>query len=320
MTDRPEHEPAPPPQPTPQPPPPVEADGETVGGGSRLEALRRSAGRERERAVRRFARVQDRRGIREPVLALRFEQRTGASLLAAGLAYRLFLWLLPFGLLVAAVASFWVRSGARSLEETARTLGLGGIAAHSAISAVEQGSRARWYLLVTGVVLLVWAGIGAVRALRVTARLAWDLQPSRLHRPLLASAGFTLVAVAGLGFSTVASWARHVSPGWGVLATVGDALVYAGLGLWALGHLPRPDGVRWRDQWPGALLIGLGASAVQIFLAYFLARRLERAPSLYGTLGASSVVMLVLFVIARLLVAAMFLNAAVRRASERDGA
>ena len=37
------------------------------------------------------------------------EQRSGAALLAGGLAYRLFFWLVSFGLVVAAAASFWER-------------------------------------------------------------------------------------------------------------------------------------------------------------------------------------------------------------------
>ncbi len=236
----------------------------------------------------------------------------GAALLAGGLAYRLFLWLLPFGLVIAAIASFWVRGSPKSLEDTARSFGLGGVAAHSAVTAMQQGSRARWYLLVVGTVLLVWAGIGAVRALRVAARLAWGLQTSRLRRPLLASGAFTVIGTIGLASSIGASWARHHSSVWGLVVTLGDALLYAGLALFALSHLPRPEGASWRNLWPGAVLIGLGMSAVQVFLAYFLAARLQRAPTLYGTLGASSVVLLVLFLIARLLVSAMFLNAAIR--------
>jgi len=160
---------------------------------------------------------------------------------------------------------------------------------------------------------MVWAGIGAVRALRVTARLAWGVQTSRLRRPLLTSAAFTMIGTIGLASSIGASWARHHSSAWGLVATLCDAFVYASLALFALSHLPCPDGARWRMLWPGALLIGLGLSGVQVFLAYSLAGRLERAPTLYGTLGASSVVLLVLFVIARLLVSALFLNAAILR-------
>ncbi len=238
--------------------------------------------------------------------------------MSGGLAYRFFLWLVPFGLLVAAIASFWVRLSRTSLEDTAKTFGLGGVAAHSATAAVEDGSRARWYLLGAGLLLIAWAGIGAVRALRVAARLAWGLEPERLRRPLRASATFTAVCVIGLAASMLASWARHHLASVGLVVTLGDSLVYALLGLFAFSHLPRPKDTSWRVLWPGALLVGFGVSAVHLFLAYFLASRLERSPSLYGTLGASTVVLLVLFLIARLAVSAMFLNATIQRLRSAD--
>jgi hypothetical protein len=39
--------------------------------------------------------------------ALRSERELGGGLIAGGVAFRLFLWLVPLGLVVAAVLSFW---------------------------------------------------------------------------------------------------------------------------------------------------------------------------------------------------------------------
>src|SRR3989442_34785 len=79
------------------------------------------------------------------------------------------------GMVMAAVASFWVRDSPASLRDAAKGFGLGGVAANSATSAVEDGARARWYLLGAGLLLMLWAGIAAVRALRVAAVIAWRL-------------------------------------------------------------------------------------------------------------------------------------------------
>src|SRR5947209_1347965 len=89
--------------------------------------------------------------VRIPALGTGFrsieaEQRNGAPLIAGGLAYRMFFWLVALGLLVAAALSFWVRGGGeRSAESTAKTFGLAGIAAKSAATAVQNGSNGRWY-------------------------------------------------------------------------------------------------------------------------------------------------------------------------------
>ena len=45
------------------------------------------------------------------LMALERETTAGGTLIAGGLAYRLFLWLLPFGLVLASIASFWERGG-----------------------------------------------------------------------------------------------------------------------------------------------------------------------------------------------------------------
>jgi len=76
--------------------------------------------------------------------------------------------------------------------------------------------------------------------------------------------------------------------------------------------------VHWEALLPGALFAGAGLTAVHLFLAYYLAQKLERTPSLYGALGASTVVLLTLYLIARLLLSAMFLNATLDRRRSVD--
>ena len=88
-----------------------------------------------------------------------------------------------------------------------------------------------------------------------------------------------------------ASWARHNLDVLGLVVTFADVLVFALLALFAFHHLPHPREVGWRRQLPGAALVGAGITGVQIFLAYYLAGRLERTPALYGTLGAAVVVL-----------------------------
>jgi uncharacterized BrkB/YihY/UPF0761 family membrane protein len=237
------------------------------------------------------------------------EQRSGAGLLAGGLAYRLFFWLVAFGLLVAAGASFWVRESQGSLQDAAKNFGLSGVAARSASSAVEDGSNARWYLLGAGVVFVMYFGLGAVRALRVAAFIAWQMKPTRLRRPARASATFTGLFVLGLAATTLMTWVRQHSAPLGLVATIGSALVYAALGLATFTLLPHPAGCTWKSHLPGAVLVGVGTTALHVFTVYYLSAKLERSPDLYGTLGAATVVLLGLFLIARVIVSAMFLNA-----------
>jgi uncharacterized BrkB/YihY/UPF0761 family membrane protein len=242
------------------------------------------------------------------------EQRSGAGLLAGGLAYRLFFWLVAFGLVVAAAASFWVRDDRGSMVDAAKSFGLSGVAARSAASAVKSGSHARWYLLVVGFVLVFYFGLGAVRAMRVTAFVAWRIRPTRLRRPVRASAAFTGLFLIGLAATTFTSWVRHHDRAIGLLVTIAMLVVYVALALVAFSLLPRPRAATWQALLPGAVLAALGATALHIFTVYYLSKKLERSPKLYGTLGAATVVLLGLYVIARVVVSAMFLNATLGRA------
>jgi uncharacterized BrkB/YihY/UPF0761 family membrane protein len=268
---------------------------------------------------RKFEQAQAFSWVRYGLQSFEHEQRSGAGLLAGGLAYRFFFWLVSFGLVLAATASFWVRSeGEGSLTHAAKNFGLSGVAARSAAAAVHDGSRSRWYFLIVGVVLMIYFGTGGVRALRVTAIIAWRLDPTRMRHAFRASTIFTAVFALGLGITIFASWERHQSAGLGLVVTVGAIAAYVALSMLAFRVLPHPRNVGWLELLPGALLVGTGVTLIHAFVVYYLSDKLERSPKLYGVLGASTVVLLALYLIARVIVSAMFLNATLDRRSQAE--
>jgi uncharacterized BrkB/YihY/UPF0761 family membrane protein len=293
---------------------PTDRPTQSSGTRARAQAARAAAQRTAERTA---ARAQRLPWAPAAIESFEREQRSGASLLAGGLAYRLFFWIVSFGLVIAAIASFWVRSSERSLTDTAKSFGLSGVAAHSAASAVSDGSHGRWYLLVAGIVLVAYFGLGGAQALRVAALVAWRLEPSRMRRRGRASAVFTAVFVLGITLTMIATWGRHHAPGVGLLIAISAVAGFVALAVLAFSVLPRPAGTTWRSLLPGALLVGAGVTGVHLFVVYYLSGKLERSPKLYGTLGASTVVLLGLFLMARVIVSGMFLNATLwRRAGQ----
>jgi uncharacterized BrkB/YihY/UPF0761 family membrane protein len=250
--------------------------------------------------------------------ALETEQRSGAPLLAGGLAYRFFFWLVSFGLFSAAVLSFWVRSSADDVKSVAQSFGLAGVATTSATNAVYNGSHARWYLLISGTCLLLYFGIGAMRALHVTGILAWGLEPKRLQRPLRAGVLFSLALLGLLVLSLGTEWVRHHAPGTGLLAIAAIGALWVAVIVLAMYVLPHRPLDSWTALLPGAIEVGVGLALIQTIVVYYLAAKLERSPNLYGTLGAATVVLLWLFLFARLIVSGMFLNATLQRRRERE--
>ena len=241
--------------------------------------------------------------------SLERERAAGSSLLAGGLAYRLFLWLVPFGVVLAALGSFWAGTDRSSIVSAARDLGLSGAAARSARSAFTEEAHSKWYLLAFGIVLLEWFGIGAVRALRITHQIAWADRGAKLRNPLGASLLFTTAVVTVSLIGIGSQWVRHNSSGLvGLLTLLCMFAVYAGVAVWAMSLLPHGQAPALALL-PGAVFAGIGMILVQAFVSVYLAPKLERQPHLYGALGAATVILLWLYIIARLVVSAAFLNA-----------
>jgi len=260
---------------------------------------------------RRAAETAQQRVPGAPALVESFEREhiAGAGLLAGGVAYRFFLWLVPFGLVLASLASEWSTEDPNGLRSAVREFGLAGAAANSALSAVHEERHSRWYLLAVGVALLLWFGMSAVRALRVVHTIAWADRATKLRHPLSASGGFAgfVIGLSLIGIGT--RWVGHeVSGAAGLVALLAMVGVYAAVAVAALRLLPHA-GAPWTALLPGVCVIGVGMQLMHLVVVLYLAPRLAHSPSLYGSLGAATVVMLWLYLIARLVVSAAFLNA-----------
>ena len=233
----------------------------------------------------------------------------GSGLLAGGVAYRLFLWLLPFGLVLAAIGSFWSEADPDGIQDTAEHFGFPVTVARSARTGFETGSHGRWYLLVTGIVLLLWFGASAVRSLRIAHALAWAVPTTRLRRPLHASVLFTGVIVGALALGLAARWLRHTAGAGAELpALLVLLVVYVAAATGVMLLLPHGE-APWTALLPGAAVVAIGIQLMHVLVVLYLAPKLEHSTKLYGSLGAATVILLWLYLIARLLVSAAFLNA-----------
>jgi uncharacterized BrkB/YihY/UPF0761 family membrane protein len=263
-------------------------------------------------ALRRF---EVERGRRTSVkVAYDFYRRDRAfagSLLAGGLSVKLFLWFLPFALSVVAIVGTLADRFDQPADEIARDSGLAAVLARLVADAVETSTRARWYLAIFGLVLLLWAGRGVVRALALTSRLAWRMEQASPGRRLYGTLAVVGIVVAILGVQ----WARNRLLGgpWSVdLLVLAIAIVFlAGIFLVMFTWLPRPEEVPWTALVPGALLMTLGVLVIRLATLVYFAPRLESASDLYGGLGLAGVFLAWLYIISRLLVASISLNATI---------
>jgi uncharacterized BrkB/YihY/UPF0761 family membrane protein len=243
------------------------------------------------------------------------------AVLAGAVAFRVFVFLLPLFLsvvvLVGAVAGF-DDDGPRVLG---RQLGMSSYVVDSIETASEQSRRSLWVLLPLALWGVYAGGLGAAKVLRAVHTLAWDRPPARPRsRPATAAVTF-LLAVATVVSLGATQWARARGPGLGlgaVLASVGSFVVLWWVASWLL---PRDPDAPWTALVPGALLVGGGLWLAHVASALYLARRMESASQLYGSLGVAATILAWLYLIGRLMVASAMLNATLweRRARPTGG-
>ncbi|MFN8203271.1 MAG: YhjD/YihY/BrkB family envelope integrity protein [Solirubrobacteraceae bacterium] len=264
-------------------------------------------------ASRRLEDVRDRSALVDAALeAGELDRRRAGSLLAGGIAFRVFLWLLPAALFVAALAGLVRPSGGASPDRVARSLGLAASVASTVQHATRQSDRGAAVLAAIGVVLMLYTAMSLVRALRVSHVLAWE-EPFRRHPALLRDGAiFSGAILATVLAETGVTYLRHRDPLLS-LAAIPISFTIAG-GAWLGLSLLLPHGdANWRALLPGAGLVALGHAVLQVATVYYFAPKLTRAPALYGSLGSAATLLLWLFLVARLLVAAAFLNATLWR-------
>lgn len=240
--------------------------------------------------------------------AAELDRNRAGGLLAGGIAFRAFVWLLPMALLTTGLLGLVRDFSVENPETVAREVGLAGVIANAVGSASSQSSSATALLIAIGVVLTVYTGMGFVRALRVAYVLAWGLPLGR--RPGLLNDGvlFSLAILGQLAASGAGAWLRSTTALGGVVAAISVPLIGAAIWWWIAWRLPHAD-APLRALLPGTLLIYAGLELMHVLTAYYFAGRLGTAPRLYGSLGIAATILAWLYVVARLIVAGGFLNA-----------
>ena len=276
----------------------------------------------RRRAAALFERIENGRGRSKSVdvafTAYELDRDTGGSLLAAAIAYRLFLWLLPASLVLIAGLGFAYTVSPDAPAQTVRDLGIASIPAQSINQAAQHSSRARWAALLIGAVLLYVATNGLIRALWATHALIWRSPGTRVvRRPRLIGL-FLAACLAIVAATSVAAVIRDVADTPGLIAMLADFAVYGAAWWLFTTQLPHGD-APYTALIPGALIFGAGIQALHLVTVYYLARRITSASELYGTLGVAAALLLGLFIVGRLIVVSAELNQSIRARHRSPG-
>jgi membrane protein len=238
------------------------------------------------------------------------DRRRAGALLSGGLAFRFFLWLLPFALVVVSGMGFLADRLDRPIEQLAHDAGLSAAIAGTVEEGVRQSARGGVALFAIGVVLVVWAAGSIVRALGVVSTVAWELPPHAMPGRLAASLWFTVFAAALIALHVVAGPLYAGGLATDLLATLG--LIAADMAFVYVIFRRLPNRVAgWRVFVPGALVFAIGLEIMRLVTAVYFAGKLGRVDDLYGSLGLATVILAWLFLIGRFTVAGLMLSASI---------
>jgi membrane protein len=286
----------------------------------RRERLRQRQEAMRARMERLSERAQEERGRRGWVDAI-FEVvdrdvEVAGGIMAGALAYRLFIWLLPFGLVFVGGLGVIAGASSDSPKGVASKLGVGGIISSSLHSASK--SHSAWYALIIGIPILLLATRSVLRVLIGTHRLAWGDVRAAAPKPTLTDAARLLgVFVLYFALALLAAWARARSPAAGLVVTIVVVAGFTGVWLWTSTRLPHRD-AGWVDLVPGAIAVGIGVGILQVVAAYLLGPYALEKQGTYGALGLAAALLLGLWALGRLLIGGAEINATLWERKRRE--
>jgi uncharacterized BrkB/YihY/UPF0761 family membrane protein len=163
-----------------------------------------------------------------------------------------------------------------------------------------------WWLLLTGVPLLLWEGYAGAKALQLMHALIWNDPPPR-PRPLQSSLAFSAVMCVFIAAVSISWWFRDASDATRIV--VFAAMIAPLTGLWLLASLRLPHGTAsWKALLPGALFVALGFQVCHGLVVYLVAWKLEHVSSTYAALGSVTTLLFFMYIAARIIVTAPILN------------
>ena len=234
---------------------------------------------------------------------------TGGVVLAGAVAFRVFLFLVPYVFVL--VVGFGVAADAADTDpaDAARSAGIGGLVAKAVGGAADLSGFSRVAALVVGLFALVLGTRALLKVLRIVYGLIWGVQPEKLKKSAKAMLAIVGLATLAFAYSSLLDDIRERSPGLGLLGILVSTIVPFAIALSANVYLPRQP-TRWAELVPGALVMTLGILGLHLVTVYWIAHQIESKTDTYGAIGAALAILLWAYFLGRLITASAVVNAA----------
>ena len=244
--------------------------------------------------------------------AAEHDVRSGGGILACALAFRIFLFLIPYVYIIVSSAGLAATASGTDPEKLARKAGIAGLAANTIKATTTGSTTTRVATFAVALFALLGASKATLKALRAVHALIWQIPLSKAKRPTLAAVIFIGVVSVTLGLVRLIAGLRDLSLPAGLLATFLFVLVPAvGWLIVSERGLPHAEEAARSDLWPGAILVGVGTQLLHILTVFWVVHLFESKSAAYGAIGTSVALLTWAYALGRLLTASAVVNASI---------
>jgi uncharacterized BrkB/YihY/UPF0761 family membrane protein len=233
----------------------------------------------------------------------------GGGVLAGALAFRLFLFAVPYVFVVITLFGSAADLQNESGQDAARTAGLTGLIGKAVADAQRQTESTKIVSLVVGLFALFLAARAVVKTMRAVHALAWRVPLTRLRNSSRAAALLVAILFGASLVLTGISKVRSDHPLIGLVLGLASIVIWGGAWLGISWLLPHARGISVTDLLPGALLFGLVVWSMHLLTVFYFARKVSHASDTYGAIGSAIGILLALYLIGRAMSASAVLNA-----------
>ena len=250
------------------------------------------------------------RTIDSAFIALTRDTEAGGGVLAAAVAFRVFLFVIPYIFGVIALFDVAGSVSGKDPRSVARSWGIGGLMAQAVHASTSHLSGSgRLFALVGVLVVVLLAGRALLKTLRIVHGLVWRVPVRKPARPTRAALVIVALTTVSLLLSATIERLRTVS----TLGELGAIILYTAIpsAIWLLVELAMPHAANagWKDLIPGAVLFGVAVLGLHLFTVYWVADLIKRKSATYGAVGSALALLLWAYVFGRIMTASAVLNA-----------
>jgi uncharacterized BrkB/YihY/UPF0761 family membrane protein len=232
----------------------------------------------------------------------------GGGVLAGAVAFRVFLFMIPYVFLLVVVFGLGASVDGEDPGHLARDAGIGGLAgrAFTTVGDLSTGQRILSFF-VAGFALLL-ATRALLKVLRIVHALVWHTRAGK--PPSMARAAAALVVIVTLALAIVAliGTLRGDSFLLGLLATLLFLAVPCAVWVFVSWHMPHDPDIPWTALLPGAVVFGIGMEVLHLVTVYWIARQIENKTDTYGAIGFALALLLWAYLLGRLITSAAVIN------------